>query len=114
MSFFESYQQTVFFNAPTLTIPGVTDCYEVYVINYLSTRNYTLMVTVQDIDTSVVVRLDGSTDGVNYGAMISNTITENGTYSYNISGFPVKFVRGNFLQETGGNNARVTFQIAAN
>lgn len=114
MSFFESYQQTVFFNPATLSIPGVTEYYDVYVINYLSTRNYTLMVTVQDIDTSVVVRLEGSMDGKNYGAMISNTITENGTYAYNVSGFPVKYIRGNFLQETGGNNARVTFQIAAN
>ena len=114
MSYFESYQQTVFFNPPTLTIPGVTDCYEVYVTNYLSTRNYTLTVIVQDIDTSIVVRLDGSIDGTNYGAMISNTITENGVYTYNVTGFPMKYVRGNFFKEVGGNNARVTFQMAAN
>lgn len=114
MSYFEGYQQTLFFSPPTLTIPGVTDCYEVYVTNYLSTRNYTLTAIVQDIDKSVVVRLDGSIDGKNYGAMISNTITQNGTYTYNVSGFPVKFVRGNFFNETGGINARVTFQIAAN
>lgn len=114
MSYFESYQQTVFFNPCTLSIPGVTESYDVYTINYLSTRNYTLMVTVQDIDTKVVVRLEGSMDGVNYGAMISNTIVENGTYAYNVSGFPVRKVRANFLKETGGNNARITFQIAAN
>ena len=114
MSFFEGYQQTLFFSPCTLSIPGVTDAYEVYVINYLSTRNYTLMVTVQDIETSVVVRLEGSTDGTNYGAMISNTITENGVYAYNVSGFPMRTVRANFLKETGGNNARVTFQISAN
>jgi len=114
VSFFESYQQTVFFHPPTLTAPGVTDSNEVYVANYLSTRNYTLMVTVENIDTSVVVRLEGSTDGVRYGALLSNTITENGTYAYNSTGFPVKYVRANFLKETGGNNARVTFQISAN
>jgi hypothetical protein len=114
MSFFEGYQQTLFFNPCALSIPGVTESYEVYVTNYLSTRNYTLMVTVQDIDTNVVVRLEGSTDGTNYGAMISNTITENGVYAYNVSGFPMRRVRGNFLKEVGGNNARVTFQIAAN
>jgi hypothetical protein len=114
MSFFEGYQQTLFFSPCTLSIPGVTEAYEVYVINYLSTRNYTLMVTVQDIDTSVVVRLEGSTDGTNYGAMISNTITENGVYAYNVSGFPMRTVRANFLKETGGNSARVTFQISAN
>jgi len=72
------------------------------------------LVTVQDIDTSVVVRLEGSMDGVTFGAMISNTIIENGTYAYNVSGFPVRKVRANFLKETGGNNARITFKIAAN
>jgi hypothetical protein len=114
MSYFESYQQTVFFNPDTLCIPGVTEVYDVYTVNYLSTRNYTLFVTVQDIDTSVVVRLEGSMDGKKFGAMISNTIIEDGTYAYNVSGFPVRKVRANFFKETGGNNARVTFQIAAN
>jgi hypothetical protein len=114
MSYFVSYQQTVFFNPDTLCIPGVTEVYDVYTVNYLSTRNYTLFVTVQDIDTSVVVRLEGSMDGKKFGAMISNTIIEDGTYAYNVSGFPVRKVRANFLKETGGNNARVTFQIAAN
>jgi hypothetical protein len=114
VSYFESYQQTGFFYPPTLTIPGVTEEYEVYTINYLSTRNYTLIAIVQDIDTNVVVRLEGSLDGVNYGAMISNTITVNGTYAYNVIGFPVKKIRANFVRRVGGNNASVTFQIAAN
>ena len=114
MSYFEGYQQTVFFGPDTLSIPGVTESYDVYTINYLSTRNYTLFVTVQDIDTNVVVRLEGSLDGTTFGALISNTITENGTYAYNVSGFPVRHLRANFLKETGGNSARVTFKIAAN
>jgi len=114
MSFFESYQQTLFFNPTTLTIPGVTTTYEVYTPNYLSTRNYTMMVTVQDIDTNVVVRLEGSTDGTNFGPMLSETITSNGTFAYNSYGFPVRYIRGRFLQESGGVNARVTFQMAAN
>jgi hypothetical protein len=114
MSYFEGYQQTLFFNPDTLCIPGVTEAYDVYTINYLSTRNYTLFVTVRDIDTNVVVRLDGSLDGTTFAALISNTITENGTYAYNVSGFPVRKLRGNFLAEAGGNNARITFQIAAN
>lgn len=114
MSFYESYQQTVFFHPPTLSIPGTTESYEVYVINYLSTRNYTMLVNVKDIDTSVVVRLEGSNDGVNYAPMLSETITENGTFAYNSTGFPVKFIRGNFFKETGGNNARVKFMMSAN
>ena len=114
MSYFESYQQTVFFAPPTLSALGVTEAYEVYTPNYLSTRNYTLMVTVANINTKVVVRLDGSVDGVNFGAMISNTITENGTYAYNVSGFPMKKIRANFFYEEGGTSATVTFQVAAN
>ena len=114
MSYFEGYQQTVFFAPPTLLSPGVTESYEVYTINYLSTRNYTLIVTVANIDTNVVVRLEGSLNGTDYGAMISNTITVNGTYAYNVTGFPVKKIRANFLQRVGGNNATVTFQIAGN
>lgn len=114
MSYFESYQQTVFFNPDALCIPGVTETYDVYTTNYLSTRNYALLVTVQDIDASVVVRLEGSMDGKTFGTMISNTITENGTYAYNVSGFPMRKIRANFLKETGGNNARVTFKISAN
>jgi hypothetical protein len=114
MSFFEGYQQTVFFFPSILTAPGVTETYDVYTTNYLSTRNYTLIATVQNIDTNVVVRLEGTLDGTNYGALISNTITENGTYAYNVSGFPVKKIRGNFLRRVGGNNATVTFQMAAN
>jgi hypothetical protein len=114
MSYFEGYQQTLFFFPPTLTIPGVTAAYEVYVPNYLSTRNYTLTAIVTDIDTSIVVRLDGSLDGSNYGAMISNSITKDGTYTYNVSGFPMKKVRANFFSETGGFNATVQFSIAAN
>lgn len=114
MSFFESYQQTVFFHFPEMDFPCTTDIADVYVANYLSTRNYTLSVKVTNINQSVVVRLDGSVDGVNYGPLISNTIIRNGTYVYNISGCPVNFVRGNFLKETGGTNAIVKFSIAAN
>ena len=114
MSFYESYQQTVFFQFPEMTIPGVTDAVDVYVINYLSTRNYTLAVTVTNINTSVVVRLDGSVDGVTYAPLISNTITENGCYIYNSSGAPVRKIRANFFKETGGTDAVIQFDVAAN
>ena len=114
MGYFESYQQTLIQTFPELTSPGVTDVVDVMVSNYLSTRNYTLIATVTNIDKEIVVRLDGSIDGTDFGPMISNTITENGTYPYNVTGFPVGYLRGNFLQETGGTNAVVKFSIAAN
>jgi hypothetical protein len=114
MGYFEGYQQTLVQSFPALTEPGVTDTIDVLVANYLSTRNYTISATVTNIDASVVVRLDGSIDGVNYGPLISNTIKENGTYLYYVNGFPVGYLRGNFLTETGGTNAVVKFSIAAN
>lgn len=114
MGYFESYQQTLVKSFPELTEPGVTEVVDVSVSNYLSTRNYTLIVTVTNINTSVVVRLDGSIDGISYGPMISNTIIENGTYPYNVTGFPVGFLRGNFFHETGGTSAVVKFSLAAN
>jgi hypothetical protein len=114
MTYFESYQQTAFFDFPELEFPGVTDVADVHVVNYLSTRHYTLSVTVTDIDESVVVRLDGSLDGVTYGPLISNTITEDGTYLYYVTGAPVAYLRGNFLKETGGVRAIVKFNVAAN
>jgi hypothetical protein len=114
MGFYESHQQTVFYQFPEMTMPGVTKCVDVYVTNYLSTRYYTLFVTVKNINESVVVRLDGSVDGCQYAPLISNTISENGCYIYNVSGSPVRKIRGNFLKETGGYDAVVQFDIAAN
>lgn len=114
MSFYEGYQQTVFFYPPVLEAPGVTEAYDVYVINYLSTRNYTMLVKVENINTNVVVRLEGSNNGTDFGAMLSETITQNGTYAYNSAGFPVKHIRGNFFSESGGSAAKVKFMLSAN
>lgn len=114
MGYYESYQQTILKTFPELTAPGVTDNLDVHVTNYLSTRNYTLIATVTNINDSVVVRLDSSIDGVNFGPLISNTITENGTYPYYVNGAPMGFLRGNFLKEIGGTDAVVKFSIAAN
>ena len=107
------FQDTLFFNAPALTAPGLTTPVAVYENNYFSTCDYALIATVTNIDANVVVRLDGSIDGTNYGPLISNTITANGTYVYNISGCPMKFIRGNFLSESGGTAAVVTLSYSA-
>lgn len=107
------FQDTLFFNAPSLTAPGTTTAVAVYDNNYFSTSSYALVATVTNINTNVVVRLDGSIDGVNYGPLISNTITANGTYVYNITGCPMKYIRGNFFNETGGTSAVVTLSYSA-
>jgi len=114
MSYFEGYQQTVFFSFPVLSSPGVTESVDVYTVNYLSTRNYTLSVTVTDINNHVDINLEGSIDGINFGVMRSERITGNGTYIFYVSGFPVKKLRANFFDEVGGTSALVSFNIAAN
>ena len=114
MSYFEGYQQTVFFDFPQLSALGVTDAVDVYIVNYLSTRNYTFIVKVENIHTHVDVNLEGNLDGINFGVMRTEKITANGTYAYNVSGFPVKKIRANFFHESGGSSATVKFNIAAN
>jgi len=106
-------QDTLFFEAGELTAPGTTTEVLVYENNYFSTKDYTLVATVSNINTEVVVRLDGSIDGTNWGPLISNCITKNGTFVYNITGSPVRYIRGNFFAEIGGTDAVVRISFAA-
>lgn len=113
MTRYTGFQDTLFYEAGELTAPGTTTAVLTYENNYFSTKDYTLVATVTNINTEVVVRLDGSIDGTNYGPLISNCITKNGTYVYNMTGCPVKYVRGNFFSETGGTSAVVRLSFAA-
>ena len=74
-----------------------------------------MTVTVAEIDTNVVVRLDGSIDGTNYAPIIAaQTITSNGTSVYSVSDRPVKFIKAVFVSESGGDgSATVLFNLAA-
>ena len=109
------FQDTIFFTDTTLTAPGDGTVLQVASNNFFATKSYTLTVTVADIDTNVVVRLDGSIDGTNYAPIIAaQTITNNGTTVYSVADRPVKFVRAVFVSESGGDNsATVLFNIAA-
>ena len=109
------FQDTIFFTDTTLTAPGDGTVLQVASNNFFATKNYTLTVTVAEIDTNVVVRLDGSIDGTNYAPIIAaQTITNNGTTVYSVSDRPVKFVKAVFVSESGGDgSATVLFNIAA-
>ena len=109
------FQDTIFFNDTTLTAPGDGTVLQVASNNFFATKDYTLLVTVAEIDTNVIVRLDGSIDGTNYAPIIAaQTITANGSYSYSVSSRPVKFIKGVFVSESGGDNsATVAFNLAA-
>ena len=108
------FQDTIFLNESTLTAPGSGTALQVSQNNFFATKDYTLIVTVTDKNTNVIVRLDGSIDGTNYAPIIAEqTITVNGSYSYSVSGIPVKFVKAVWVSEAGGTDATVTFNVAA-
>ena len=109
------FQDTIFFTDTTLSAPGDGTVLQVASNNFFATKSYTLTVTVADIDTNVVVRLDGSIDGTNYAPIIAaQTITANGTSVYSVADRPVKFVKAVFVSESGGDNsATVLFNLAA-
>ena len=109
------FQDTIFLNESTLTAPGSGTALQVSQNNFFATKDYTLLVTVTDKNTNVIVRLDGSIDGTNYAPIIAEqTITANGSYSYSVSGRPVKFIKPVFVSESGGDNsATVKFSLAA-
>jgi len=110
---YTGFQDTLFFEAGEFTAPGTSPAVQTYENNYFSTKDYTLVATVTNINTEVVVRLEGSIDNTNFGPLISNCITKNGTYVYNITGSPVKYVRSRFFSETGGTDAVVRLSFAA-
>lgn len=109
-----NYFQDTIFQTDNLTAPGLGTLMEVAVNNLFSTRDYTMIITVQNINTNVVVRLDGSIDNVNFAPLIGDqTITTNGQSIFSVTGRPVKWVRPNFVSESGGTSAVVTISIAA-
>jgi len=109
-----NYFQDTIFQTDSLTAPGLGTLMEVAVNNLFSTRDYTMIITVQNINTNVVVRLDGSIDNVNFAPLIGDqTITTNGQSIFSVTGRPVKWVRPNFVSESGGTSAVVTISIAA-
>lgn len=107
-------QDTIFDISPTLSSPGNGNLLQVAVNDLFRTRDYTLIVTVSNINTNVVVRLDGSIDGTNFAEIVApQTVSSNGTFVYSVSGRPVKWIRPVFVSESGGTAALVTFNVAA-
>ena len=107
------FQDTIFKVDTTLTAPGLGTLLKVAENNLFATKDYTLITVVANIDTNVIVRLDGSIDGTNFAPIISNkTITADGPHCHHIR-MPVKWVRPRFVSESGGTSAEVTFNIAA-
>jgi hypothetical protein len=77
-------------------------------------KNFSFFVTVESINTNVIVALNGSIDGTNWSKIVANnTITANGTTHYHVANHPVKYIQPVFVSEAGGTAATVLFSIAA-
>ena len=67
--------------------------------------NLTFQVTVKDVGTNVVIRMEGSLDNENYFNLaarnVDYTLTENGTYGYVLFA-PVQFIRLRLVSISGG------------
>jgi len=105
----------ILFNTyPVLSAPASGESTSVYLPPSIVSKNFSLFVTVTDINTNVIVALNGSIDGTNWSKIITNqTITANGTSHYNIANHPVRYVQPVFVSESGGTAATVLFSIAA-
>lgn len=90
----------------SLTAPGASSAIQ----TGLNTH-HTIAVTVVDINTNVVLRVEGSLDGTNWFNLSDlnqdTTITENGTYGFMATGMLYK-IRVNFVSESGGTAATIS------
>jgi hypothetical protein len=105
----------IFFNTyPVLTAPESGEVTSVYLPPSILSKNFSLFATVANINTNVVVALNGSIDGTNWAKIITDkTITGDGTFYYNTANHPVKYIQPVFVSESGGTAATVLFSTAA-
>jgi len=84
----------------TLTAVGVSNSIEIYA------TAITFQVTVANVGTNVVIRMEGSLDDVGFFNLDQSggntSITANGTYGYCLSGCPVRYVRMRLVSLSGG------------
>jgi hypothetical protein len=107
----ERLQSKQFVTLDTLTAAGVTE-------NGLSygAQAITYQVTVATIGTNVVIRFEGSLDGVTYFNLDQNnvdtTITSNSTTGYCLSGCPINYARLRLVSFSGGSPSVATLICA--
>ncbi|GAA6622901.1 hypothetical protein [Scytonema sp. NUACC26] len=94
---------------PTLSAVGATQALDVTPYSKI-----TCFYTIASIGSNVVVRLEGSDDGVRWGNLspteTDTTKTQNGTYSFVLQGIALYRIRFNFVSFSGGTpNINVRF-----
>jgi hypothetical protein len=107
---------TLFCYPTALTATGVTTTCLVADQDDFAPINYGFQVTVASIGTSIVVRFEGSLDGVTYFNLDQNnvdtTITANSTTGYCLSGCPVNYARLRLVSFSGGSPSVATLMCA--
>lgn len=89
-----------------LAAVGVSDAIKVHGL-----ETHVFQAKVADVDTNVIIRFEGSLDGVNYANLAADvqdeTITEDDTYIYSRSSLPLEYVRVRYVSESGSTTPTV-------
>ena len=72
------FSDSIFSTDADLDQPQLGTLTQVAENNLLSTKDYTLIVSVTNINTNVVVQLDGSIDGTNFAQMLAKAYKARG------------------------------------
>lgn len=95
-----------------LNSPGATNS-----INVAGKSKITCQFKITNINTSVVVRLEGSVDNIDWfnlsATKSDTTITVNDTFPFVLESIALKFVRFNFVSESGGTDAEIVIKFIA-
>ena len=89
-----------FTTATALTAAGTTADVPV-----TGAKDFVVQVNVTDIDTNVVVRVEGTLDGTNYfncDTAGDTTITANGVTAFTMQNIPLRSLRGRLVSISGG------------
>ena len=89
-----------------LTAPGSTTGFAT-----TGRNNHSVYLTVAAINTTVVVRIEGSADNSAWANLdisgLDTALTANGTYLFAIPETPMAYIRVTFVSETGGTAATI-------
>jgi len=90
-----------------LTAPGSTTG-----LSVLRYKDHVFQYTITNIDTNVVIRVEGSLDDTSWYTMLSDDVTKlaNGTYDVVVNDRRTKYIRFTFVSETGGTAAVIAIK----
>lgn len=94
-----------------LTAVGASEALKVHGL-----ETHVFQAVIADVDTNVIIRFEGSLDGVNYANIAADvqdeTLTTDGTYIYSRSSLPLEYVRVRYVSESGSTTPTVDVTYA--